>query len=206
MKAYQFKITIKNSHPPIWRRVIIPAGITFSQLSIILNEVMGWCGYHMSSFEFRNLNIYIEDEPEDIGWGQFETLDGTKTIIDKFFDDEKRLVYIYDFGDFWEHKIEIEKVLFDYEKEYPIVVKFKGDTPYEDCGGIYGYYELLEILDNPKHPQYEDMSMWVEGHFHNDYDIDCANKALEDLELVDEDGNPLTQREIYEIMFDKYLQ
>lgn len=46
MKAFQLKIAIKNSKPPIWRRVIVPAGITFSQLSLILNEVMGWSGYH----------------------------------------------------------------------------------------------------------------------------------------------------------------
>ena len=53
MKAYQMKIAIKNSHPPIWRRFIVPAGLSFSQLSIVLNGVMGWCGYH------SNLNFII---------------------------------------------------------------------------------------------------------------------------------------------------
>ena len=42
MKAYQLKVQIKESHPPIWRRVIVPAGLSFSQLSVLLNEVMGW--------------------------------------------------------------------------------------------------------------------------------------------------------------------
>ena len=46
MKAYQFRIEIKNSKPPIWRRCIVPAGITFSQLSVVLDMVMGWSGYH----------------------------------------------------------------------------------------------------------------------------------------------------------------
>lgn len=202
MKAYQIKITINNSHPPIWRRVIIPSGITFSQLSVILNETMGWCGYHMSSFEFRNLKLRIEDEPEDMGWGMFETIDAIETVIDDFFDNEKKFVYVYDFGDYWGHKVEIENVLSDYEKNCPQVVKFKGDTPYEDCGGIHGYYELLNILENPDHPQYEDMSRWVEGHFHQDYDMDYVNEVLETLEIVDEDGKPLSQNEIYERMFD----
>ncbi|MDO4677688.1 MAG: plasmid pRiA4b ORF-3 family protein, partial [Eubacteriales bacterium] len=51
MKAYQLKIQIKNSHPPIWRRLIVPAGLSFSQLAVILNEAMGWCGYHLFCFE-----------------------------------------------------------------------------------------------------------------------------------------------------------
>lgn len=57
MKAYQLKILIKNSKPPIWRRCIVPAGITFSQLSFILDNVMGWSGYHLSKFEFYHLEL-----------------------------------------------------------------------------------------------------------------------------------------------------
>lgn len=52
MKAFQLKIVIKNSKPPIWRRLIVPAGITFSQLSMILNKAMGWCGDHLFEFDF----------------------------------------------------------------------------------------------------------------------------------------------------------
>ena len=72
MKAYQVKIMIKNSHPPIWRRCIIPSDFTFSQLSVVLNMIMGWSGSHLSDYEFRKQRISISEESEDIDvvfWG-----------------------------------------------------------------------------------------------------------------------------------------
>lgn len=70
MKAFQLKIVIKNSKPPIWRRLIVPAGITFSQLSMILNEAMGWCGDHLFEFEFYHLGLKVMEEADDFGcWG-----------------------------------------------------------------------------------------------------------------------------------------
>ena len=65
MKAFQLKIVIKNSKPPIWRRVLVPAGITFSQLSMILNEVMGWSGYHLFEFEFYHEKIRLTEDIEE---------------------------------------------------------------------------------------------------------------------------------------------
>ena len=84
MKAYQLKIMIKNSHPPIWRRFIVPAKLTFSQLSFILNEVMGWCGGHLSQFEFYHLGIMVEEDPEDMDWFDKEVLDAAETPIEPF--------------------------------------------------------------------------------------------------------------------------
>ena len=88
MKAYQLKIQIQDSHPPIWRRLIVPSGLSFSQLSILLNEAMGWCGYHLSSFEFFHQKIRIEeevDEFDDWGWNEYELLEAGETLIDEFW-------------------------------------------------------------------------------------------------------------------------
>ena len=102
MKAYQMKIAIKNSHPPIWRRFIVPAGLSFSQLSIVLNGVMGWCGYHLFKFEFYHLRLNIKEKYEDfIGLGEEEQLEASETIIDPFMEQEDWFSYIYDFGDYW---------------------------------------------------------------------------------------------------------
>ena len=87
MKAYQLKIQIKESHPPIWRRVIIPAGLSFSQLSVLLNEVMGWCGYHLSKFEFCHLGICIEENPDEgYGFDEYEYRNASGEIIDSYLD------------------------------------------------------------------------------------------------------------------------
>lgn len=206
MKAYQLKIQIQDSHPPIWRRLIVPAGLSFSQLSIVLNEAMGWCGYHLSSFEFFHQKIRIEEEIEEYdawGWDEYDLLEAGETLIDEFLDDEKWFTYIYDFGDYWKHRVTIEKVLTDYEKNYAQIIKYKEDTPYEDCGGIYGYYELLEILDEPKHPEYEQMKEWTENHFTEKFDLERVNGRLKELYLSDKVSDPMSQNEIYEEILTK---
>lgn len=206
MKAYQLKIQIKDSHPPIWRRVIVPAGLSFSQLSIVLNKVMGWCGYHLSSFEFYHLGIKIEEDAyefEDIGYGDYELMDSSETMIDPYLDSEDWFTYTYDFGDNWDHRVTVEKIITDYDKNYSQVIKFKGGTPYEDCGGIYGYYRVLEILRNPEDPEYEEMKAWTDGHFTRDYDPREVNTELEALYLSEEKSAPMTQNQIYDEILEK---
>ncbi|MCB6723200.1 plasmid pRiA4b ORF-3 family protein [Blautia marasmi] len=199
MKADQMKIAIKNSHPPIWRRFIVPAGLSFSQLSIVLNEVMGWCGYHLFKFEYYHLKISIEEECEDFAdMDDMEYLEASETIIDSFMEQEDWFSYIYDFGDYWEHRVTIEKVIEDYEFAYPVVLKYKGETPYEDCGGIYGYYDLLEILKDSSHPEYESMKKWTEGHFTPKYDLAEVNASLKHMALENKKSSPMIQSEIYE--------
>lgn len=111
--------------------------------------------------------------------------------------------YTYDFGDDWRHRVTIEKVLTDYEYNYAQIIKYKGDTPYEDCGGIYGYYELLEILDEPNHPEYEQMKEWTENHFTEKFDLERVNGRLKELYLSDKVSDPMTQNEIYEEILTK---
>ncbi|MDO4340195.1 MAG: plasmid pRiA4b ORF-3 family protein [Eubacteriales bacterium] len=201
MKAYQMKIVIKDSHPPIWRRFIVPAGLSFSQLGIVLNEVMGWTGYHMNSFEFGHLGIKLEEESEDYGWEDYDTENSAENMIEPYLDSEEWFTYVYDFGDYWQHKVTVEKVLTDYKYDYPMVLKFKGDTPYEDCGGIDGYYNLLEILKDPSHPRYQDMKEWTEDQISGKYDLNTVNDNLEALCLSSRKSEPMTQWQIYEELF-----
>lgn len=199
MKAYQLKIQIKNSHPPIWRRLIVPAGLSFSQLAVILNEAMGWCGYHLFSFEFYHLGIHVEDnveEYDDFGWSDYEREEADETLIDTYLDTEGWFTYIYDFGDDWQHRVTVEKILEDYDKNYAQVLKYKGNTPYEDCGGIDEYYRILEILRNPDSPEYEEMKEWTEGNFCTEYDMGCVNESLKSLCLGEKMSAPITKDEI----------
>lgn len=199
MKAYQLKIQIKNSHPPIWRRLIVPAGLSFSQLAVILNEAMGWCGYHLFSFEFYHLGIHVEDnveEYDDFGWSDYEREEADETLIDTYLDTEGWFTYIYDFGDDWQHRVTVEKILEDYDKNYAQVLKYKGNTPYEDCGGVDEYYRILEILRNPDSPEYEEMKEWTEGNFCTEYDMGCVNESLKSLCLGEKMSAPITKDEI----------
>lgn len=198
MKAYQMRITIKNSHPPIWRRFIVPAGLTFSQLGFVLNEVMGWCGGHLSQFEFYHLGIVVEEDIEDMGWIDKEVLDSVDTPIEPFLDSEDWFTYTYDLGDDWQHRVEIEKILPEYEFDYPMVLKYKGNTPYEDCGGIYGYYHLFKVLDDPEDEEYEQMKEWVRSMPYDEYDLEQVNRELKNHPLSRKIHAPMSRVEIYE--------
>ena len=189
MKAFQLKITLKHSKPPIWRRIIVPAGITFSQLSMILNKAMGWDGEHLFDMEFPHQQLRIsEDVDEFVGWGDNDYLEASTTFIREFLEENKNFNYTYDFGDNWEHKVTVEKILEDYELNYPKVIKFKGNCPPEDCGGIYSYYYLLDRIENKANPEdeeemeyeeieYEDDIDWLE--YLEEYDMDKVNEELE---------------------------
>ena len=102
MKAYQFKVMLKGSKPPIWRRCIVPAGITFSHLSIILNKVMGWSGYHLSEYEFYHLGLQIREDDlfhDFVPFGDYKLLDSSKIYINEYMEQQDWFTYTYDFGD-----------------------------------------------------------------------------------------------------------
>lgn len=184
MKAFQLKIAIKNSKPPIWRRVVVPAGITFSQLSIILNKVMGWCGYHMFEFEFYHLELRIIEGAEDFmdyGYGPFDYLEASDTYVREYLEENEWFTYTYDLGDDWQHRVTIEKIISNYECDYPQVLKSKGDCPIEDCGGIYGYYDCLDVISDKSNPEYEERLAWMKTQgYPCEYDIESVNTALKE--------------------------
>ncbi|MCH1981311.1 plasmid pRiA4b ORF-3 family protein [Ruminococcus sp. OA3] len=205
MKAYQLKVGIKNAKPPVWRRVVVPAGITFSQLSIILNQTMGWSGYHLFRFEMRNSFAMIQEDDEDFTESMLSNdeycLDASETFIDTLVEQEDWFTYYYDFGDDWRHKITVEAVLPDYEKSAPCVLKYKGNCPIEDSGGLYGYYECLDIMNDPQHPQHDEMQEWAREQGYESYDMDAVNKEFKaNFHVIYGEGENRFQEEIYEAM------
>jgi len=94
--------------------------------------------------------------------------------------EQKKFIYEYDFGDSWYHKILIEKILLlDTKKNYPVCIKGKRACPPEDCGGESGYYYFLEAIQDPDHPEHEEMLEWEGGSFDPEaFDIDGVNRIL----------------------------
>ena len=190
-KYYEIKVSIRNTHPPVWRRLQIPEGITFHELNAIIQLAFDWCGYHAYNFEvgatLHDMGMFIELPELDDGWGDYETKNSKKEKIDKYFKEYKRIKYTYDFGDDWIHDIIIEKTVeTDIKLTKPICIKAKmADLP-EDCGGTYGYEELLDILSDKNNERYNEMREWVDGGFTNWYDdreyvdIEEINTRLED--------------------------
>lgn len=137
MTGYQLKITIKNSHPPIWRRIIVPAHISFYDLDDIIEKAFGWTHDHMFAFDFRDMEIDFVGSPMRNGD------DTADECIDEWIEEGESFLYTYDFGDDWQHTVKVEKII-EYDKRYPQVTKSKGPNMIEDCGGIWGFYDHMD--------------------------------------------------------------
>ena len=200
MQFYQLKITLNNVTPPVWRRVAVPANLSFSQLAYVFNTVMGWCGYHLFMFTFYRDMLEIEEESPDYPfeemWDDRERLEAKRTCIGDILDEDvKSFTYIYDFGDDWHHTVKVEKVL-DLDKNCSQLLKYKGECPKEDCGGPWGYRTLVETLSNPEDPEYEDMMEWSQGKATMDFDPEDVQQWLNETAFSGKKSKPLSYYEI----------
>ena len=143
---------IKESmeHPDTQYLVVVPEQFTFCQLHQVIQEAFGWYDYHLHEFEFKKLGLLIRDPGEEDDLMESCSCDVLEegTQIGTLIRENPRFIYTYDFGDAWEHQILMEKEV-EYENSYPQVLKYKGDNIPEDCGGIGGYYDLLDQLADP---------------------------------------------------------
>jgi hypothetical protein len=155
--AHKLKIELQHSEPKIYRTVIVPEHFTFDELHTVIQCVMNWDNSHLYQFNlgaaYRGVTIAIPDEENDFGFlfGQkFETLDSSKEVISTYFNGKnKKVTYIYDFGDDWIHIISVQKKPSE-EVLRPQCIKGENAAPIEDIGGMYGFYELLEIIDKKR--------------------------------------------------------
>ncbi len=175
---YQLKVTLAGSRPPIWRRVLVPGDMVLGQLHLVLQIAMGWTDSHLHQFVCNRICYGIRDDEFGI---DMDVEDENDYRLNQLLTSEKdTMIYEYDFGDGWEHKMVLEKVLpFDRNKKLPLCIKGKRACPPEDCGGVWGYQELIETLKDPKHPEYEEMLEWVGEDFDPEaFDIDEVNELL----------------------------
>lgn len=177
---YQLKITLRGTKPPIWRRVQVPSDITLAKLHNIIQAAMGWYGGHLHEFEIHG-QAYGQPFPEM----DFADIKSDLTLrLNQFVAGEKfKFPYLYDMGDAWDHQILVEKVLPpDPAVQYPICIKGKRACPPEDCGGVWGYAEFLEAIQNPQHPEHDEMLEWIGGDFDAEaFDLEATNYRLQQI-------------------------
>ena len=156
---YQIKITLNYSKPPIWRRIEILPEITLEDFHKIIQTTMGWMNGHLHHYMIGNTFYNPPNEFDDFG----SDYTGIK-IMDVLKNEGEKIMYEYDFGDSWMHEIKLERIKTkENGKSYPRCVKGKRACPPEDCGGIWGYMELEQIMKNKQHKSYEEMREWL-GH------------------------------------------
>ena len=180
---YQFKVTLKESRPRIWRRIQVP-DLTLRQFHEVLQATMGWEDCHLHVFDIRG-DQYGPLDPEN-EFGDEEINDEEEISLSEIVKMERkvRFTYEYDFGDDWQHDIVLEKTL---EPEpgaaYPRCIEGERACPPENCGGVWGYAEFLEAISDPDHEAHEDMLEWIGGEFDPEkFSTQVVNRELKNLQ------------------------
>ncbi len=179
---YQIQIALTGFRPKIWRRVLVPSDLLLSDFHKVIQTTMGWTNSHLHQF-IKNRIFYTVKYPGDLTWEEMNQIDYRKKklrISDLLKAEKEKIIYEYDFGDGWNHDIILEKILADDDKaNYPVCLSGKMNCPPEDCGGVWGYADMLEILKQPDHEEYDSYIEWLGGEFDPEYfNIDEVNKLL----------------------------
>lgn len=169
--VYQFKITLKDIEPKIWRIIQVPETYTFWDLHVAIQDTMGWSDSHLHSFKMKNPSTGEDTEigipDEDLEDSDIYLLPDWEQKIHKWFTEgNAHAEYVYDFGDNWRHDIVLEKII-SREKgvKYPRCIYGERACPPEDCGSVPGYERMLEIIKDKKHEEYKDMIRWLGGKY-----------------------------------------
>ena len=178
-EIYQLKITLRDSKPPIWRWVLVDGSTNLYKLHQIIQVAMGWTDSHLHQFIIDE-EYYTEPDP----YAMRPLKDERKFQLAQLASKEKtKFIYEYDFGDSWEHQILVEKIsLPDPEVRIPVCIKGKRACPPEDIGGVWGYENFLEAIEDPDHEQHDWLLEWWGGDFDAEYyDLGKINLALQQL-------------------------
>ncbi len=153
-KIYQIQIALRDFKPKIWRRVLVQPDMVLADFHDVIQTSMGWDDEHLHQF-IKGNTIYKPDMELDFGF-RYEFKDYQKTRISDLLKKEKdKVMYEYDFGDGWQHDIILERILpYDENIKYPLCIKGKNACPPEDCGGVWAYYDMLQVLSDPKDERY----------------------------------------------------
>ena len=170
--VYRLRIDLKGAKPPIWRRVEIPGDLTLAALHDVIQTVFEWEGYHLHVFETAYGDF--GDGDVDLGHG----LDGEVTIEQVLTGPGAKLTYVYDYGDYWEHVVRVERTYQgDPEVPYPRCIGGRRAAPPEDCGGLWEYQESLrehgdagaDVFDRDELNRRLNDGRWHGGHWDSNW-------------------------------------
>ena len=164
-RAFELRVTLDLEIYKAVRRLIVPADIEFVDLHKSLQRVFQWKNYHLHDFTvFGNKPLAtiarIVMSEEDLAYESDAVLEEGQKLSD-YFPQYKHMLYTYDMGDDWEHKIELVRVIEEHNAESPYLLEAIGQTPPEDVGGVGGFLDFREIMLNPEHPDYAETKEWV---------------------------------------------
>lgn len=179
-EIYQIQVTLIGSKPKIWRRLLVPSNILLSDLHKVIQTALGWENAHLHQF-IQDNKYYEPPSKDEHKKDSSDRVDYKKIRLHDLLKEEKdQLVYEYDFGDSWKHSIVLEKNLpMEQVMKHPVCLAGKMRCPPEDSGGIFGYTNLIENLQDPKREGYKNAADWLGTEYDPEYfDKDEVNALL----------------------------
>lgn len=175
--VYRLKISLDESKPEIWRRVLVPGKFDIGMLHFIIQITMGWANSHLHEFEIKGKR-YINPKLDPDGFDGDNVFDEKKFKLADLLENSDVFKYTYDFGDDWCHTIEVEGIEEVSEiYNYPICIGGANACPPEDCGGIHEYETFLENISDKNAEDYLEALQWVGGQFNpNAFDENRVNR------------------------------
>lgn len=155
----QLHIELAEVRPKVWRRVLVPETITLAKLHAVIQAAFGWGHAHLHEFVGRDGQRYGERDPLYDTPGEVAS---ERTRLTTALMGGRTMRYVYDFGDYWEHRIKLEKTYApDRQVKLPYCTDGAAATPPEDCGGAPGYEEFIAAMADPTHEEHADMAKWI---------------------------------------------
>lgn len=168
-REYQLLVEMKGIEPRIWRRLVMADTTPLPLLHRILQTAFSWKDYHLHEFRVGTVCFGVPDDeypPPHIDESSVRLYQLAHQPGDHF-------VYLYDFGDSWEHDVVLEDMRGAPGPVTPVCLDGRRAAPPEDCGGVHGYQQLVEALRDARHPDHVDMKRWA-----GRYDPDALNLEL----------------------------
>jgi len=157
----RLKVTLRGVRPPVWRRLLVPRDMTLGDLHVAIQAAMGWGGGHLHVFDIAGREY--GDPEHGIEDAENENRMTLKSVLASRV---TRFTYLYDFGDNWEHQVAIEGAQPPLDgQSYPTCVAGKRNCPPDDCGGPWGYQDMLAVLADPTHPEHAEQVEWLGEDF-----------------------------------------
>ena len=178
-QEYHLRVKLNNAPVPVWREMKVPSNLSLEAFAFLLQDIMGWHHEHLHQFIQKDVHYVC---PRDLEYSKQSLFpqrhidhDANKFHLGNVFQEKgDRIVFEYDFGNSWYHDIWLKGVR-DYEEdEQPKarLLKGKGACPPEDCGGVWGYANLLELAAKKRKSADEKERLeWygIDQHFDPDF-------------------------------------
>ena len=166
-RAFELKVTLDLDIYKAVRRIIVPADIKLKDLHKVLQSIYNWRNCHLYDFRIPSRNdddnmIRIVPFEEDLEYDPNATLMKERILTD-IFPEHNSMTDTYDFGDNWEHEIQLEGVIDEHNEESPYLLEASGQAPPEDVGGVGGFVYFHGIMKNQNHPEHHEMEEWAQG-------------------------------------------